>query len=241
MKAIELWNLAKSYWDTENKYPRSKTDAPYLYYFANHTIDIHKHGDEDHYITVTWHKIWDQDYKTLLEEWTGNHYPIERFLKDLPGNDWEFYSTAQYFKFGYITCGDAQDFINKVYQTIEDTTENESKPFGLCGGISFFNGNVDSDISMYMSNGVELKIRTIKSLCKNNVARNYYRMKNLPFDKKFDNSDTVYITCCDFCDRVIEKDKKTLATEALAEFFEIMGLEESQFFEMQSEKPIYCA
>lgn len=242
MKAIELWNLAKTYWDIKDKYPKSKTDAPFLQYFAFHGIDIHHQGDEDHYLTVTGCKIWDQDCKTLFEKLPDdNYHRVEKFLEELDGNDWEFYSDVQYFKFGYITCGNAQDFINRVNLTIEDISKDKPRPFGFCGGRCIFNGNVESDLSMYMSNGMELKIRTIKSLCKTNMARNYYRMRNLPFSKEFNNSDTVYITCCGFYSEKTEKDKKTLAVEALAEFFEIMGIEESQFVEMQSKRPIYCA
>ena len=168
----------------------------YYYGYSNNAVEIHHRGDEDNWFTV-----YGDGQVFAYHRHIHGHETLH--VDNLDGDDFELFSTVQVYKSGYIVLDtqseyDVKRVITKLYYHInsfEDIYDDNTKNIPvLCDGSMWNNGVTDGFQYYAATSTVELKIRTIRSLCKENINRKHYGARVYPFKKYMHNSDSCYVT-----------------------------------------------
>lgn len=240
MKAMYFYNRLLNY-DEEVR----KTNK-YHYGYSNGMVTIHHKNDENN-----WFVIYREG---LVMKHTSDSYMVERLnIHDLNGDDFELFSNVQILKTGYIVLATKTEYevkkvISKLHAIVASydvdffrgSTKNNI-PY-LCGGSIWENGVTDG-FQYRDPNGIELELKTVRELCKENVNRKHYDAKCIPFDKRMKNEGSIHVRCVsnmknsDCYDDTYKK-----CEEALSNLFGYLNAIDVQYdwSELKLWKPIYC-
>ena len=216
MVAKYFYNKLLNY-DEENEKTR-KRDSMY----RGGMINIHHKNDETTWFTILKNgNVWQQT--------VGTYETNSLYIDDLEGDDFELFNIVQVVKSGYLvlnakTESDINEIIYKLYCHIDlfDTSEpySSTKDIPLiCYG---FFSSVSSSFSYRAINDMELHIKPVKELCKENINRKYYGLHCFPFIRQMSNESSIYVSFVQDMQQGDYKETYNKCNEALSDLLSYM-------------------
>ena len=217
---------AKYFYNRLLKYEKdSKESGKYCYDYSNGIIRIHRRKDRDtKYFTI---------YKdgTVYVRDENMSFGDKIRIEDLKGSDYELYNPIQIFKCGYVFFPNSEssfdikkyirDLFNKIgcieddnLESIENDKDLNKKQPMLIGSSIWLHGYT-TDFSYNSTSDIELTIRTIGELYKENINRKYYDKKCIPFIKDIHKNKAFHVTFKEYHNRENIQERCESALEEL--------------------------
>lgn len=224
---------ARYFYERLIKYPEeSQKTGKYYYGYSNRNVEIHHKNNKSEWYTI--HEDGSVAKKNIDGSYERNFCNID----DLMGDDFELFNSVQIVQSGYLILGqivdgismtDMRRVVSKLHDYIDSlddsyslVSDNRTDIPRLCGGSCWSNGVTDY-ITYYDVNGIELHVRTIKNLCRENVERKYYDARPIPFIKSMDNTTSIHVSFVHFMCRNDYKETREKCNEAIKNLLTYMG------------------
>lgn len=224
---------AKYFYERLKKYPEeSAKRRKYYYGYSNQVVRVHRKNNNYEYDCI--HVDGSVDKMTIDDSYNIiNSCHVDALI----GDDFELFNPVQIVKSGYLVLGQVgsnpitnmERVISKLHDYIDSLDTDTPYSFGdksiniprLCGGSCWNNGTTDY-ITYHAINGIELHVRTIKSLCKENVERKYYDARPIPFIKSMDNTMSIHVSFVHFMNKNNYKEIRKQCNESLKDLLNYM-------------------
>lgn len=219
------------------------TSRKYCYNYENASITIHHKNDESIWFII-------RSNGEVERAVMGQGYSEEKLnINDLKGDDFEIFNIVQIIKSGYLVLNTETEYqvkktITKLHDFIDSLRGDYLHPKKdvphICGGSCWRDG-VTSEFEYLAVNGMELHLRSVKKLCKDNVSRKYYDLHCIPFIKSIDCGKAIHVCFEDIMwggdfDEAYKKCDKALAD--LLHYMKEIGID-CKWVECKMKKPVY--
>ena len=199
-------------------------------------IFIHHKNDEKHYYMIN--KYDKEAIRYSMNDNDEIHYIID----ELDGKDFELFNTAQIILSGYIVLKKckSKDELNKkmtdIYHHINKFAFYDCAISDRYSFISEYSYLPKDNMDM------EVKIRIIDELCKENKDRKYYKVRCIPFLRSIKNSEAFYVSISvGMCHKNYKKQLNS-ANKALTQLLNYIRKDlgiNCKFIKVNIDKPIY--
>lgn len=201
-----------------------------------HYIIIHRIGNDSKYYIIF------RDGKVqVYDPVKGKGCQLCMMVDDIPNGEYELFNSVQILKSGYVMLDvysdrDVKVIISKLYDHVESEKDNI-----LCGSSYWDDGLTDS-FEYYATNGIEVKVRMIKTLCSTNVRRKSEGFHPIPFNPQMNNMCSFHVCfITDMTDKYDYDLAHKQCDEALNELKTFLGIITDNFrwVEVNMKKPCY--
>lgn len=223
---------ARYFYERLIMYPEeSHKSGKYYYGYNNQNVEIHHKGNETEWYTVH------SDSLVSKETIDGSYERDICCIDDLTGDDFELFNIIQIIKSGYLVLqenntgayiNDVRILVSRLHSYINSLddccslfSDRRTDIPRLCGGSCWTNGLTDY-ITYNAVNGIELHVRTIRSLCRENVERKYYDARPIPFIKSIDSEISVHVSFVHSMNKNDYEETRKKCNEALKDLLTYM-------------------
>ena len=224
--------------------------AKYYYGYSNRKVEIHHKNNKSE-----WYMIH-EDGSVTKENIDGSYESNFCTINDLIGDDFELFNIVQIVKSGYLVLQenntgtyitDMRRVVSKLHDYIDSLDDSYSLVSDkrtdiprLCGGSCWSNGVTDY-ITYHAVNGIELHVRTIKTLCRENAERKYYDARPIPFIKSIDSEISIHVSFVHYMYRNDYKETREKCNEALKDlitYIDTIGIK-CKWVDCKMKYPVY--
>ena len=225
---------ARYFYERLIKYPEeSWKTRKYYYGYSNRKVEIHHKNNDSEWYTIH------SDGLVTKNTIDGNYERDFCSIDDLVGDDFELFSIVQIIKSGYLVLqenntgtyiNDMRVLVSRLHSYIDSLDDNYSLFSDghtdiprLCGGSAWTNGLTDY-ITYHSVNDIELHVRTIKNLCRENVERKYYDARPIPFIKSIDSEISIHVSFVHNMNKNDYEETRKKCNEVLKDLFRYMDI-----------------
>ncbi len=241
---------ARYFYERLLKYPKKSSNSnKYYYRYSNQNIMIHHKRNE-----TEWYVVW-ADGSVTKQNSDGS---IRDFCKvdDLIGDDFEIFNIVQIIKSGYLVLDENNNDnpitdMRKVVSRLHNYIDSLDVPYHLfndrrtdiphlCGGSCWSNGLTD-EFQYHAVNSIELHVRTIRILCRENMERKYYDVKPIPFIESMGSNTSVHVSFVHNMGMNDYKETRKKCNEALKDlltYMDIIGIK-CKWVDCKMKYPVY--